>query len=62
MFAVLLFQSTLPVKGATQFVDWHICQVAAVHPHVCGEHTRQRLTALRDGRFIPTCVGNMQQT
>ena len=33
---------------------------AAVHPHVCGEHTTSPTAARSRRRFIPTCVGNMQ--
>ena len=36
------------------------CNVATpVHPHVCGEHCYARCLALRQLRFIPTCVGNI---
>ena len=33
---------------------------APVHPHVCGEHVRQRKRVNNLRRFIPTCVGNMK--
>ncbi len=31
----------------------------SVHPHVCGEHAVQGEHSRLEGRFIPTCVGNI---
>ena len=33
----------------------------AVHPHVCGEHSRTTHARSGHDRFIPTCVGNMSR-
>jgi len=35
-------------------------RLAAVHPHVCGEHSPTWGGGIIVNRFIPTCVGNMR--
>ena len=48
-----------PRVWGTCHAAFRACNLSAVHPHVCGEHSlRARATPAHD-RFIPTCVGNM---
>ena len=36
-------------------------QALTVHPHVCGEHPFRKHQLIARHRFIPTCVGNMDE-